>query len=336
MSGLICAASAIKRCLSDIASLFPKGVSSIPIALNVSNGYLTITCVTGASYQADIEVNDREHEYHATVLFRNVTNLISQSGECVLTFSNYNVTLFNNDFEIVLLNAYSPVEQLTLPEVPFVPCSAEGYKSGLKSLLGLNLSAIYRSDRPIEIFGDVSVIKYPSMHAQARTNGISDITASVTPEHANLIANFGAQEYYQDSDCLWFRRSGAWLQVPYNAINDENDFLKLLDGMDNFITLNTNGYLDKLRLIAKLNAKERCNVVLCEEGIKTSMQTDNASTSASIGKIDERVLAYFSLPITIWIQIMKALNGGTAQFAAEGNRLCARSNTLIIVLSVLS
>lgn len=336
MSELICAARAIKQCFSDISSLFPKGANSVPIAMNVTDGIMTITCATGANYQADIEVDDSDNVYHATVLFRNVTNLISQSGDCRIVFSNYNVTLYNNDFEIVLVNAFSPVEQLTLPAVPFESCSAYGYQAGLKALLGLNLSAIYKSDKPIEIYGDVSVISYPSLRAQSRTTGIPNIEAVVTPEHAKMIAQFGASEYCQEEECLWFKRKSAWLQIPYNATKDENTFLELLEGLGEFVTLNTSGYLDKLRLISKLNAKERCDITLYSTGITTSMQVENAFTSVTMGNKTGKVMSVFSLPITIWIQIIKALEGGMAQFAAGRSRVCARSNTMIIVISVIS
>lgn len=322
--------------ISYLTPLFPKGSSTVPIGIDVTGNILTLTCTQGCYFQSTIEISNADNIVKtATVLYCNVTEFVPSVGELYLEFLPFGLKVSGSGFDVVFPHAYSLINKVKFPDVDYETIPTTGYTAGLKYLLNMNLSSIYMSEKPIHIYRDVSVLKYPSMYVQVRTVGLP-FYGTVTPEHVKLICRFAGTEVYADNpDYLLFRRNDSYLQVPRKTLSEENTFLRNMEGLSDPVTLDFDKYLERLRVMNKVG-KANVNLALHKEGLSTSVSFDNITLTDHINKTDSEVVKAFHLPMAVWLSVVKACGSGYVQILYRSDVVCLRTQYIIILVRVLA
>lgn len=335
-AGITLRAYVLRKALNDVSPLFPTGSHTFPMLFKLSGSDLTLVCTTGCVYANTLEVSNPDNEnWEITVIYKNLLEFITAEGLVTITHASYGVELSGDGYTINLPAGYSVITPPVFPEVGFTAVTHTGYIPGLDALVSMGLGSLYAADKPVHMYGQVSVLKFPNVQVQARTPGL-DITALMSPEHVKLLTRFGADSWYtNNSDVLILKRDRAYMELPIEAIHEENLFVKQMEGLSAPVTLDLEHYLDKLRSMSKLNARGRCKLVIRETGVETSVNQDNLSIATAIGSKDGRVLSAVYLPLPLWMSMVKAAGNAKAQILYKGDIVCLRTQAIIILARAL-
>lgn len=329
---------ALLQALNVISYLIPKGINTVPLGVTLKDNVLRLTCKAGCIYTNDITVENMDNkEYSISVLYHNIVPLVPTSGNMCLEFTQAGLSMHNDYFETLLPVGYSIVTEVDdkIKCGYFQPVSNQAYKVGISKLLNMNLDKLYERVKPIYVFRDISVLKYPNVHVQVRTTGLP-FTGILDIEHAKLIEKFDPSEVCsQNRDMLVLRNENAYLQLPINSNVGENTFTKLMDDLANPVTLDLTGYLERMRNASKLAPKASCRITLYESGLKSTISVENVTTSISTGDTTTKVVQVVTLPIQVWLTFLKAVGSGMVQFLSGGQKLCMRTQSIIILAHVI-
>lgn len=323
--------------VSSIISLFPKGSTTIPIGVSLGGDTITFTCTTGCYYQAEYDVSNPDNVSKSmTVMFCNIVDYLPTIEDIAISFQSRAMNISGAGFEISLPMGYSLVNKLDFTGYQFETIVGKQYIAALKDLMSLNLSGIYMHEVPVNIYRNVSVIKYPNLMAMSRTEGLT-FSGSIIPDHVKLLCKFsGGEVCDSDEDSLIFRRGNSYLQLPRKRLYEENTFLRQMEGLSEPYNISFSGYINRLRAMSKLGNNAKCKLVLLNDGLKTTVSTNSIVLTDKIGKCQDKVVKTFELPITVWSMIVKALGNGTVQILYRGDVLCLRTQYLIILTRALA
>lgn len=335
-SGVVVKANELRKCLMDIHPLFPKGSYTLPILFSLTGSNLTIVCTAGCTYSATLKVVEQDvTSWEITVLYKSLIDFVPGTGLISFDHKPYGLTLTGNDFEVQLPTSYSIVSAVELPKVQFTEVSSNGYVKGLNNLINMRLGDLYQSEKPVTLYDQLAVLKYPNMQIQARALGLH-LLAVMTPEHLKLLTRFEPKEVYCDNvSSVILKRNDAFLILPMKPAQEENKFVELLEGMSEPITLDVEHYIDKLRNMLKANNKGRCKIVFHENGISSSISQDNIVIKSGLGDTSGRVTKALYLPIQLWVKMVNALGNSNAQFMYGSETICLRTQSIIIVVRAL-
>lgn len=334
---VIVTAGRFKEFLSDLTPLFPKGSKTIPIGVEVIGNMMTLTCTQGCFYQTILDVNNLDNASHqATILYCNILDFIPTVGDVRLTFSPAGLRLFGEGFDITLPNGYSLVKTIDFPTEDYTPITTGSYIPGLKNLVDMNLSGIYMYEKPITIYRNTAVLKYPNLYAMVKTDSLP-FYGVITPEHAKLLCRFGGTSVNdKEPESLIFRRGTSILEIPRKTVNEENNFLSLMEGLSEPININFDSYLERLRTMAKIGEKGHCKLTLFEDGLKTSVNANSIVLADAIGKCGGKLLHVFELPLSMWVMLVKAAGSGQVQILYRSDVVCLRTQSIIMLIRVLA
>lgn len=335
-SGITVRAYVLRKALSDVSPLFPSGSHTIPMLFKLSGSDLTICCTTGCIYVNTLEVSNPDNEnWEITVIYKNLLDFIAKEGQVTLSHAPHGLDLSNASFAVTLPAGYSVITPPELPNVGYRDVTHTGYIPGLDKLVNMGLGNLYSVDKPIHMYGQVSVLKFPNVQVQARTPGL-DVNALMAPEHVKLLTRFNPEAWYTNNmDILILRRDRAYLELPIEAVREENNFVKQMDGLSEPVTIDLDGYLDKLRSMSKVSPRGRCKLVILNTGLETTVSQDNLTLSTYIGSRDGKVLSATYLPVPLWLSMVKAADGTQAQVLYKGDIVCLRTQAIIILARAL-
>lgn len=333
MSSISVGARALKNCLAQIAPLVPKGTLYIPLGLHVHNNVLVITCLQGCVFQSHIPVSSNNVE-SISVLYKDITTLLPGSGEITLEFATNFLELTASGVSVLLYSSYGVVPEQEFEEYRYSDITNTDYLRNFRAMLGMNLDSIYKAVKPVNIYGRVSLLKYPNTIVQVRTTGIP-FECTMDIEHVKMLLRFAPTKVCKDGYVLTFINDSAVLQLPCKDNVSGNTFTDMLDDMGEPVTLNVEGYLEKVRNLSKALPKGRCELKVYENGLGTKVTSDNTSASIFTGEDTGEVLKVMHLPMQVWLAFLKALGNETIQVLVGGEKLCLRNNTMVILTRVL-
>lgn len=335
-AGITLSSYELRKCLTDLSPLLTAGSRTIPVLFKCDGSELHIACTTGCFYRDTIAVSNPDGEsWESTVVYKNLLNFVHSSGDVSIIHETFGITIEGEDYTITLQNGYSTITLPNIEGVEFIPIDSSQYVVGLHALMNLGLDKIFADDKPYHLYGDVAVLKYPSIQAQARTPGLR-LVAVISSEHVKLLSKFGPTEFATNNvDRIVCKRKSAYLELPMDVKREDNHTLELLDGMSDPVTVSLNGVLDKLRSIEKLDPKGRCKIVLYANGFSVSMRSDRTEICSNFGHTEGAVLSVLYLPIALLLAMVKASGNSTAQFLFKGDLLCLRTQNIIIVVRAL-
>lgn len=329
-------ANDLSSCFHDINPLIPKGAKDMAVLFELKGSTLTIAHTTGCVYKSELAVSNPENSIEtAIVMYKNLSDFIPNNGEIDIEIEAFGITLSDEDFTIQLPRGYSEIHLPDFPDVSYTTIETNTFTQGLLDLLNLGLANLYSVDKPIHVYGDISVLKYPNMQAQARTQGLP-FKGLITPEHAKLLARFHPQEFYTDgTETLYMRKQGAYLVLPIQPLIEDNNFLNLMSRVDNPVTLSFDKYVDQVRSMAKLGKKLVCTITIYSDGILTKASADNVSIEAKTNVIGGEVLKVVQLPIDLWLALLKVVGNGKAQILYGEDCICLRTYSIILLVRAL-
>lgn len=335
MSAITVKCSDFLRLIRPLKPLFPKGTSDMPIGMYVRDSHLRVTCVQGCVYQAEIPIDDALAIASATVIYKDISDLVPTSGELTVEFANVCVEVTGSNLELVLPIGYSVVEEQDFTKLVFSSIDTSMSRDGLNRIIGMGLEKLYGVISPISIKENVSLQRFQNIWVQTRTIGLG-FESLLDTEHIKLILNFGPTQFCRDSKkSLVFKNSIGYLQVPCSSDNDKSVITELMQDLGDPITLVITNYLDKVRQISKLNVKAQCKVVIYEKGLKTVISQNNITIGVATGDTQTKVLSTCSLPISLWVTMLKGLDAETIQVLVGGGKICLRTQYIIILARAL-
>lgn len=336
-SRLIVATRDLLRCFITLNHLIPKGNENVPLGVKVNGEILTIICKSGCIYKTVISIkNENNAKYDLSILYNDITALLDvETTNVYIEHTGTGIYLYNSDFETLLPSAYSVVSNVDFEGKFYKPVSNTLYQTGISRILAMNLDKLYNKVQPLLIYNDVGLIKYPNVWVQVRTTGLP-FKGAIDLEHAKLLNQFKPKEIcVTDKTNLILKNGNEILMIPRSSEIEDNTMLNILEDLNISVKLNTDKYLERIRRISKITNKPHCKITLFENGIKTSVDTGQSSTSVNIGYCNGNVIQTFSLPMSVWLSYLRATNDGTVEFLVGGDKLCMRTPYLIIVTSVI-
>lgn len=328
-------ASDLKRAVSAMAPLFPKGTSSMPIGIYMSNGELKIVCVQGAVYQASVHVDDEIAIGNISVLYHDISPLIPSSGEMSLEFTPTGLSIAGYGLEAELPVSYGVVEEQDFSGYKYTDIAGSSYTEGLKNMLSMNLDKMYNTIAPIHILNGISLQRLPNVWVQARSAGLT-FSAVLDVEHVKLLLRFDPKQVCTDvTGTLIFRNSTGILQLPCNRCNDESKITELMSDLGNPVKLQIGHYLEQVKQIAKVDSKSHCKITLYESGLKTTVDYERTSVSVSVGNTQSKVLQVCHFPIQVWLTFLRGLGSELVEILVGGGKICLRTQSMVIVARVL-
>lgn len=329
-------ASVLRSCLEDISPLFSKGSSTVPLGLKIENEKLTVVCNNKCSYLNSIDLEEQSTgSQELVIVYRNLLDYLPYNGNLEIEMHPKGVTIYNDDISVTLPEGYSEFKPLDNTGLEYKPINSTGYLSGLRSLLNFNLASITKMEKPITVYQQLSVLKYPQLIVQARTMGLP-FSGVLTPEIANLILKFQPEEVCDSMPAfLLFKRNDAYLQVSREQLSTENNFMDYMEGLSEPVTLFMDKYIDKIRSMSKINSTSVCEISLHSEGMSSCVKQEGISIAANVGNCQSPVLSAFKMPISIWQLCIRALGEGNAQILYGGDKVCLRTQSIIIIARVM-
>lgn len=324
-----------RKCLQYLSPIFPKGTTEIPLGINLSKGKLTLTCTTGCVFQAVLDVDSQDTATATVIYYSTIGSFLPGEENIDIEFLPTGIQLSGDNFEVTLPMGYSTVLPYDFGKHYFKDIESLIYKDNMTTLLGMNLDKLYSKPRPIAIYQDVAVLKYPNTWVQIRTTGLSFV-GSLDPEHVRMLCKFEPTRLSADEgNTLILQNDFATLRLPCRTDIEENNFVSLLKDMDKTLMLSFDGYLEKLRNASKIDSKSMCKLTIYEEGVKTTISVASTSMAVKAGKTDGDVLSVVHLPLQVWLAFIKALGNGVVQILVGGDKLCLRNQSLVILTRVV-
>lgn len=335
-SGVSVGTFVLRKALGDISPLFPSGTHTVPVLFQLRGNALLMACTTGCLYINTLSVSNTDNEsWEATVVYKNLLDFLPKDGSVTITHAPFGLNFRGEGCSIDLPVGYSIITPPEIPNGDYADVTSNGYVSGLRYLIGMNLGTLYAADKPINLYGDIAVLKYPNIQIQVRTPGLG-LFATLAVEHVRLLMRFEPEEWYTNNvDMLVLKRKQAYLELPMEPISEENKFVELLAGMSDPITLDFEHYLDKLRSMQKTSARGRCKLVLRESGLTTSVSHENITISTTMGDEESKVVSTLYMPMDLWLAMVRAAGSGKAQVLFREDVLCLRTQAIIIVVRAL-
>lgn len=325
---------ALRNVLDSLKPLFPKGSNTIPVHFSYSDDMLTITAGTDSMVQGKCVAESDSAVADFTAIYCDITDFLPGNGYVDLIFSEIFIEIKSNVSSVTFPQAYSTVQKFPddIPET--MELNTDSVCDGLKKLLSLGLSNIYKKEKSIVISKDRAMLLYPNVYVMTRLVGMP-VSAILAPEHSKFIVNFRPDAVAKyGSNMLVFIRNNASLLVPFKEVTEHVSFSNILNNPANPVHIDIDGYLNDLRVVSKLPCK-RVTVSIFEDGISTSAVADNISIRLPLGD-GSKFRRSMELPMQLWLTCFKALNGGDAEILYQGDILCIRNRTISMLIHALS
>lgn len=328
-------ASIFKKVLTNLGNLFPKGSISMPVGIHISKGNMDVVCAQGCVYQATVPIDDYDAVYDVTILYHDVTPLLNGRNELQMKFTVNSVVLKGQDFEVEFPFGYSDVPTRDFKNLNFKAINSYTYLDSFQKVINMSLDKLYGKISPIHILNDVALQKYGNTWVQVRTTGLP-LDATMDIEHVKFILKFVPTDVCVSiQNTVVFRNRYAVVQLPCKRNMDKTLITELMQDMSAPVTLNIKSYSERVKNISKLDLKQHCKITVFEAGIKTSINFNNTVASVSAGNIEGAVVKVFELPIQLWLAFLKGLSDDTIQILTGGNKICLRTQSVIIVTHAL-
>lgn len=316
-----------------LAGLLPSKTEAVPLGLRLSNNTLRLTYSGGyrAVYEAPVSSDD---EWETTFSYHDISSFIM--GDTVrMEIDEFSVTVTCEGSEFVFPIAYSEVSCPDYSDMEFTAYSSD--KVELNAVLRLGLEKLYKTSYPIYIRNGIGIVKYPSFYVQVRLSmPLTGVTLSLN--HLDLISKFDPTELSDDkaSQYIVFRKDHWYLVIPSSSHQDDNNFKKLLEGMDITMQAVFKDYNGSLRALARMKGLDSCSVKLLDNGLVTSVSVENATASVNLGNQDGEVIAAFQIPLNVWIAMTAAVGETTAELLYGGGKLCLRNHLIAMLIRVVA
>lgn len=321
--------------LETLVPLFPTGQKSMPVGMYVKNGKLTIVCLSGSVYQADVDIDNYTLDYEATILYHDITPLLHMSGEMFIEFSQVGMSIKSDDVDCNFTFGYSMVAKQNFDNYIFRGINSDNYYTGLHDILNLGLTKLYNIPTPIILMDNYALQKFPNTWVQTRTPNLG-LRTMLDQEHVRLLLRFKPTGVCSTSNnTLVFRNSYAYLQIPCKPLTDDKLITSLMEQLGEPTQLELRSYTDKVRLASRLNTKATCSVAVHKSGLKTTVSYESSSVSVIAGNLESEVLKVFKLPVQVWLAFLKVLDSNTIQILIGGEKICLRTQAIIIVTRAL-
>lgn len=331
-TGVLVAAKDLRACLEDLRPLFGKGTNLIPVLFKIKDDVLTVCCTSGCIYKNKLKVvNENNTSAEITALYRNILDFLPKSGDIKIDIASFGLILTGDGTSIQLPVGYSLITEPESRDLPFVPIDAKTFPIGIHSLINIGLAGIYKIEKPLNIYGDITTLKYPNVIAQARTPGLK-IGVNITQDFAKLFARFNPDSIYSNEvDSIVLKRGNATLEIPAEPLIESNDFLQYMEGLSKPLRLDIEHYVDRLRNMNNLGNAIRAKIVLFDDGLRVQAGHDNMHISYDLGGCTGTISKVFYLPMVLYMSIIKALGNTTIEVLYGKETICFRSPSLIII-----
>ena len=331
-SGIIVDIKDLRSCFEDLRPLFGKGDKLLPILVKVSKDVLTICCTAGCVYVDKIQLPQNvDKGGEITVLYRNILDFIPKSGKLTLSIEPYGLIVKGDDVNIKLPVGYSLITEPARKLVGFEKVDTFGYVKGLSDLLNVGLPSLYKKEKPVQVYKQLSVLRYPNVAVQVRTPGLP-VNVSLTQDFVKLFIKFRPTEiYYNGSDAVVLKRDTAYLEIPAESLNESNTFLNLMNNLGNAITLDIEHYADKLRNLNLLGNNIRAKLTFFSAGVKCSVEHDNITIETNLGDCSGVPNYVCYLPMALYYNLIKVMGNTKIEFLYGDQKLCLRNQAIVIV-----
>lgn len=324
----------LKAVLESLTPLFPQGSKEIPLGFHFEDTQLTIVCIQSVVYQAVLET-DLPLNTYCTIMYNNVAPLLEKSDTVSLEVTPVSLCMSGGDFSIEFPFGYSNVAKQDVPEDGYNPMASTMFYNGFRTILNIGLEKLYKLDPSIILNHDVAIQKFPNVWVQVRTPGLP-ICTTIDRSHLKLIQNFGPRAVCDSvPGVLTFMNANAVLQIPCKAMNSEGSITDILADMTSTVTLHIGNYYERLVSATRVNTKANCRISIRDDGIITVIQNSGIQVSLSCGTNDGTFLDTVSLPLQLWLAFLKGIETDTFQILLGGDKICLRTQSLIIVTHVL-
>lgn len=324
----------LKVVLESLTPLFPQGSKEIPVGFHFSGYQLTIVCLQSVVYQAQLELQESLTSY-CTIMYNNIAPLLEKTGFVKLEVTPVSLIIHGGDFDVEFPFGYSNVEEQDIPSEGYKPITQSMYYTGFRAILNIGLDKLYKLDPPIQLNEGIAVQKFPNVWLQVRTPGLP-ICTTIDRTHLKLIQNFNPQAVCDEvPGVLTFMNRNAVLQIPCKAANSSSSVTDLLSDMDSEITLRLGNYYERLNVATKVSGNTPCKISIREDGITTTVMSNGVQVSLSCGANEGEFLNAVQLPLQLWMAFLKGIETNTFQILVGGDKICLRTQNLIIVTHVL-
>lgn len=320
--------------LKTVALVMPKGTNTIPLGITLQNNKFSIVSDAGGIYTEMSEVVASKDACQVTCLYCDMASLLS-GEETEFEIDQYGVIMRGPGYETTFPIAYSSIERIDKSDVSFKQVHDNGYIDSLKTILRINPEKLFSSVHPVTVYGDISLLKYPSMYVQARTMSLP-FTAVFDLSHIRIITAMCPTEVSTDfSDSALFKRDSVLVQLPCKYLVEENNFLSMLSDMESASLVDITDHQNRLRDSVKFKGHLSCKIAIYPNGLRTTITTENASIAVLTGETTREPILTCTFPYQVWIAILTALGQGQVQILTGGQKLCLRTQSLAILTSVI-
>ena len=324
----------LREAFSELKHFFVKGSQTLAVHFEVSDDYLSITTGSNCLFLKQLPVKTSSN-FSVTVTVIDLQFCLGEDELTSLKYTPTGIKLENANLSLLLSNAYSTVPQLPdISKVSFNAINTEHVCSGLKSLTGARLGAVYKKDNSIYVYDNVSVLKYPNVWFTSQTIGLQ-FKAIVSAEHCRLIEVIEPTEFgYYNADHIVVRNSNTTLLFPCQRLNTDYDVPEMLKDMSDPNRYYLTQYLGQLSVLEKMKVPH-VSIGLYEHGLTTSATKDNIDMKFKCGEVTSSLLRTFTVPLPLWSACIKALNSELVEILYKEDTLCLRTASVIILLRVL-
>lgn len=318
------------QCLSLVAA---KGSQLTPVSLSLKKDILTMTCLQGCVIQYSLNVESTGNE-EFVFMFYDVTPIIPLTGDAEIEIDNYEVQVKGDSFKCAFPRGYGEPETYDFSQCSYTAIEHKDFSTGLKTILGMNLDKFYGQAVPVNIYGDIAVIKHACCYVQARAWGLP-FTAQLDPDHVKMLIKFQPLEVSTSiADTIVFRRKNSIMQLPCRYEIPKNNFTEFLKGMESKCRVTLGGLHDRVREAAKVSNKSKCEILGTRAGLQVTITIENASSSLSVGDMNGDIQFVCMFHIQVFLAILKALGSGEIEILTGGDLVCLRTQTLIVLIRV--
>lgn len=326
--------SDLNKMCTILKNLVPSGSVEIPLGISVENGTLKLICTQGVVYVGTCET-EFSGNVSTNILYYDITPLLNSTGDVSITFNNNDVTFDGDGFSAKFALSYSVVTEPDIPEIHLHDVDPNQYLTGIKNILGAGFNKLYGMQSPIIFLGNIALQKFPNTWLQTRVSSL-DLQAILDFDHVKLLSIFCPTKIsLTDEGSLVLVNSKGILMLPYKPVVDASNITMLLKDMKPAAQVNIAHYLDRLKNMSKLNSKANCMISVNAQGLRSAIKNANSTLTAYAGNIGGEILKVFYLPIQLWLCILKGLQSEYIEVLLGGDKVCLRTQSVIIVTHVL-
>lgn len=328
-------ASVLRKVFINLSSLLPKGTNTMPVGVHIKSGTVTIVALQGCVYQAEVPTTDLDAIHDVTIMYHDISPLLVGCNRIEFEVTPSSLIVNGEDFSVEFPFGYSSVAVQNFSNVSFKELNNYAYLDSFKKLISMNLDKLYNVASPIIILGDVALQKYGNTWVQVRTTGLS-VNATVDLDHIRLLLKFVPTGVcISTPNTLLFKNKYSVLQLPCKRNIDSSLITDLMKDMTEPVTVNVKSYLERVKNIAKLESKQHCNIIVCEKGLKTTVTNAQSTVSVSTGDASSKVQKVVQLPMQLWLSCLRGLDADVIQILTGGDKICLRTQSVIIVTHAL-